>query len=520
MILHQWKSSIERVDLYSHYLTHPTPLHDGDLCRCIEPTSFGKNCEYRLPVDESPSDVLHWRLDVRSKHRNQVQLHGDIVCYKTLACDAGLFCLDWREICDGVQHCEEAKDEENCDVLEMNVCDEDEYRCMNGMCIPDVYFLDGEFDCMDWSDEMQYKKSDDCGRESASAQCDDHLCPPTEWSCGDGQCLRDRLAFQTSADYATCENRRDQYFWCESHAYPLSWTTPNGRCHEGEQYEAPLLNNRTSREQCIYLLRCTLSDSGEKNCPCPPPISCAATLRQDCSGVYLIHPRGPLVTSYVFTVYDPDLSVDSTVGNPWFWVYGTIRCRQSLIAMTEVLRLGFERNIARTAVDEVCRIAFNLSSTARFPAIHHCHRHNESTDVCDEWNACMSITRLNDGFVNCLNARDETIDAAVDLQRSCSQHLRRHRLRCSIAQPTCLSVMALGNGRLNCDNRFDEQWFGGARTLSQLSCNEQRKDQCALLRRYIEQSWRTADHEQISFSFTPPISFPLRHILGSRSTCR
>jgi hypothetical protein len=31
---------------------------------------------------------------------------------------------------------------------------------MNGMCIPNVYFLDGEFDCLDQSDELPFKKTD------------------------------------------------------------------------------------------------------------------------------------------------------------------------------------------------------------------------------------------------------------------------------------------------------------------------------------------------------------------------
>ena len=34
-------------------------------------------------------------------------------------------------------------DEENCDKLEFHECDENEYRCANGMCIPEEYFLDG-----------------------------------------------------------------------------------------------------------------------------------------------------------------------------------------------------------------------------------------------------------------------------------------------------------------------------------------------------------------------------------------
>jgi hypothetical protein len=35
-------------------------------------------------------------------------------------------------------------DEESCDLLEFNECEDDEYRCSNGMCIPEVYFLDGK----------------------------------------------------------------------------------------------------------------------------------------------------------------------------------------------------------------------------------------------------------------------------------------------------------------------------------------------------------------------------------------
>jgi hypothetical protein len=35
-------------------------------------------------------------------------------------------------------------DEENCDLLEFNECENDEYRCVDGMCIAEEYWLDGE----------------------------------------------------------------------------------------------------------------------------------------------------------------------------------------------------------------------------------------------------------------------------------------------------------------------------------------------------------------------------------------
>ncbi len=78
-----------------------------------------------------------------------MQRYSDIVCYTTLICEYGLLCLDWRDICNGFQQCMFGYDEENCEKLEFNECEDDEYRCLNGMCIPDEYFLDGEHDCLD-----------------------------------------------------------------------------------------------------------------------------------------------------------------------------------------------------------------------------------------------------------------------------------------------------------------------------------------------------------------------------------
>ena len=189
-ILHQWNSSIERVEDFSRYLSRPSPPN-GSLCQCVQASSFGKNCEYQLPFGTTFDETLQWQLTMRKADPYKAYMHKDIVCYDTLKCDSGLLCLDWREVCDGVQQCMSGSDEENCDLLEMNICEADEYRCMNGMCIPDEYFLDGEFDCLDWSDELQYKKSVECGTEAASVQCDDHLCLPNEWSCGDGECISD-----------------------------------------------------------------------------------------------------------------------------------------------------------------------------------------------------------------------------------------------------------------------------------------------------------------------------------------
>jgi hypothetical protein len=109
-----------------------------------------------------PSKVLQWSSNMEmvdlyasvycnrsifDHHRDSwnTQRYGSIVCYQTLFCQSSPLCLDWREICDGVQRCSNGVDEENCDILEFNECEEDEFRCTNGMCIVKEFWFDGEF---------------------------------------------------------------------------------------------------------------------------------------------------------------------------------------------------------------------------------------------------------------------------------------------------------------------------------------------------------------------------------------
>ena len=146
---------------------------------------------------------------MRKRNPEKVNSHGGVVCYQTLKCNSGLLCLDWREICAGIQHTMEGEDKENCDLLEMNQCDpDDEYRCVNGMCIPHEFFLDAEFGYLHWSDEIESKKSENCPLEIVSSECDDHLRSPDYRSCGDGQCIDDRLNFQRLITAMTCNSGR------------------------------------------------------------------------------------------------------------------------------------------------------------------------------------------------------------------------------------------------------------------------------------------------------------------------
>jgi hypothetical protein len=146
----EWSSSVEMANDYAaFYYNNYSEIESNEtqkfLCRCMDPSTFGKYCEYQLTHEANSFEASQRsQISIREKSYYSHQEFGAIVCYKTLSCNSGLLCLDWRDICDGEQQCENGRDEENCDKLEFNECEEDEYRCRNGMCIPEEYWLDGE----------------------------------------------------------------------------------------------------------------------------------------------------------------------------------------------------------------------------------------------------------------------------------------------------------------------------------------------------------------------------------------
>jgi hypothetical protein len=145
----QWSSSIERADDYASIFYHSqdnVTINLGDyLCNCTQPGTFGKYCQYvLLGATKSFDDVIIAQFAQKKADPWGAQEYGSILCYTTLSCFSGLLCLDWRNICDGEQQCLDGEDEENCDKLEFNECEDNEYRCLNGMCIAEEYWLDGK----------------------------------------------------------------------------------------------------------------------------------------------------------------------------------------------------------------------------------------------------------------------------------------------------------------------------------------------------------------------------------------
>jgi hypothetical protein len=58
----------------------------------------------------------------------------------------------------GAQNCMDGLDEENCDEIEMNECANNEFRCRNGLCIPEEYWLDGKLQILIYSDTSRVRR--------------------------------------------------------------------------------------------------------------------------------------------------------------------------------------------------------------------------------------------------------------------------------------------------------------------------------------------------------------------------
>lgn len=68
-------------------------------------------------------------------------------------CDE-VYCLEKRQVCDGIVDCGDSTDEENCPNVDTDECLSTEFKCDNGLCIDADERCNGYSDCLDDSDEQ------------------------------------------------------------------------------------------------------------------------------------------------------------------------------------------------------------------------------------------------------------------------------------------------------------------------------------------------------------------------------
>ncbi|CAF3403944.1 unnamed protein product [Rotaria sp. Silwood1] len=163
--LYLWSAPMDVVEHYQFYLnllltsnTSSSSMATYMFYNCTSPR-FGPLCQYSLDA------YKYHHLTVNEIIREYYLYEYEpttLTCYTHLQCDRGsLFaCLDWSEICDGVIDCRNGVDEESCWQVEINECEDNEVRCLNGQCISKTFFHDDPngFECLDRSDRKFFHK--------------------------------------------------------------------------------------------------------------------------------------------------------------------------------------------------------------------------------------------------------------------------------------------------------------------------------------------------------------------------
>ncbi|CAF0926861.1 unnamed protein product [Adineta steineri] len=163
--LHVWSTPLDIIEYYELYLNHRLisntsvvmPINGFYNCT---PPRFGPLCQYSLEIYQSDHLTLNEMIHDYYLHEYQPTT---LTCYIHLECDRGSIslCLDWSEICDGIVDCRNGIDEESCWQLNINQCEDNEYRCRNEQCIQKTFFRDGSnvFECLDQTDEKKLSDS-------------------------------------------------------------------------------------------------------------------------------------------------------------------------------------------------------------------------------------------------------------------------------------------------------------------------------------------------------------------------
>ncbi|CAF1313519.1 unnamed protein product, partial [Rotaria sp. Silwood1] len=192
--LYLLSASIDVIERYQEFLEKPNSSLSTEVFNNCSELWFGEYCQYSFNLTWAFDRILWTYLMYPKEEINNEIKNG--TCYIFIEYNRGPSpsCLDWREICDEKIDClNGGQDEIGCDILHINECKENEFRCSNGFCIPKEFFNDDSSnpDCIDRSDG-KYSDTEYINSMNSECQadprfhCEEVACRNERFlSCGD-----------------------------------------------------------------------------------------------------------------------------------------------------------------------------------------------------------------------------------------------------------------------------------------------------------------------------------------------
>jgi hypothetical protein len=369
-------------------------------------------------------------------------------------------------------------DENRCEELEYNECEENEYRCEDGSCIPEQYWLDGQYDCSDRSDEqpISQDKIDSyfCPLTSSQFNCDEATARDTYFACGDGQFIYDLLRIEGP----TCYNYRPDIFFCEfgwqspdgdTH---LTWTLDNGNCVEKGWIEQNL-TDMDERKKCVVYLKCILTNGITSGCD-----NVTHDFQSLCQNETINYPSGPVFNPYVQTVYNLSELKQSSI--PSYALYnGSIRCiGYQARSRQQIWPFGNHLFNGDAQFDTFFCNNSETKETSGPQFDKNCWNDTKQSFLCHNSLKCISKHRLRNGIPDCSLGEDE------DKKQTC--YMKRHRFICPGKSSLCLVVEKIGDDDPVC-NRGDDEYITQLKwVLSGRKCRVPGSIECNLIKTYIQ----------------------------------
>ena len=449
-----WSAPVDLIESYQQYIeTANSSLESQEFYNCTS-SWFGAFCQYIFNLDETFDNIVKQTFEAKNTKDCNLRLTlsqiTNLTCYEHLKCNRGPtpICLDWHEICDGQIHCiESGVDEMNCFELEKNECERDEYRCHNGMCIPEQFLNDGSFypDCLDVSDERFYTET--------PKNCPDfHTCVhvPT-FRCEDVnypiRFLINTRGREPAEQVHTIPQNKEEYVGMLN--------TLDNRRHIIFDLSILLNAEHTNLTyECWLLMSCLTFSRHTNMCDtiCKT-MFCYLRIQSKCNtSAYVIFPTIPVFHGHVLFGYWTKTilyyhSGSRTMIIPDFLCYDVQRCPffSYSFKLDNYTCIDSRKNNL-TTWNNIRGFFYQCLTIDQSGNETHCF--HPSLFHCPGTSKCISKRRLLDGISDCYENIDETYNNSCKLND-------KHRFHC-LSENKCISLNLVGDNVNNCYGKEDE----------------------------------------------------------------